>query len=172
MAATPKRAPLDLDARWCGHEPRLCPIRGGLGTPQLLALVFERQVQAGAEAGDLSILDRDVELDHLGHPQIAERPRRRLDRSLGRCLPRIGARAHQLRDPIHAVSHLAVSLHLWNVACAFWASLVPTREPRSGRRAPDRERDVAEAPAGPEVSLPDEIAALLLWSLIEAIDVG
>src|SRR5207253_8141525 len=34
------------------------------GRRRLLALVFERQVQAGAKAGDLSILDRDVELDH------------------------------------------------------------------------------------------------------------
>src|SRR5207237_10070177 len=101
----PRRGPLSALARG-GAATNLDYARSEAagGRRRLLALVFERQVQAGAKAGDLSILDRDVELDHLGHPQIAERPRRRLDRSLGRRLPRIGPRAHQLPDPIHAVS--------------------------------------------------------------------
>src|SRR5215469_7117850 len=69
---------------WSGSRPpgwsRICPFRSAL------LLVLERELQLRA-VGDRPVLQVDVLLDDLSHPQIADRPSGDPDRLRRRILP-------------------------------------------------------------------------------------
>src|SRR5437764_383253 len=71
----------------------------------LLALILEGHRDLRAVTFDLPVLERYGELLHLGHAKIADRLGRALDRRGRGLLPRLGARAHQLDDFVHAFRH-------------------------------------------------------------------
>src|SRR6267143_4655120 len=93
--ARPATAPeFRLALLGCCFPPRAC-----------FGHVLERHVQLHPIAGDLSVLDGEVLLHHLGHPEVAQRLGRGLDGGPGRRLPGLAAGPYQLSDPIHAVGH-------------------------------------------------------------------
>src|SRR5687767_10802568 len=72
----------------------------------LLVLVLEGQREPRAELHHLAVLDLDVELLDLCDAQVAQRARRSADRVARRVLPRIGAGADHLGDPINSFARL------------------------------------------------------------------
>src|SRR4051812_18706517 len=68
-------------------------------------IVFERDLELGAERFDLAVLDDEILLDHFGDAEIAETPRRELDRGSRGFFPGLLAGPDQLQDLIDAVCH-------------------------------------------------------------------
>src|SRR5262249_51799202 len=68
-------------------------------------LVLERDFELGAVALDLAVFEREVELRHLRHAQIAQRLRRELHRGGRGLLPRLTAGSDELDHLVDALSH-------------------------------------------------------------------
>ena len=106
---------------------------------RLLGLVLERQVEAGAVANHLAVLDGHVELDHLGDAEIPKRARRCLDGRLGGLLPGLRAGADEFSHPVDALRHSSLLASLRS------AGRIPGKpKPRPKRRGgPARHRPAA-----------------------------
>src|SRR5262249_40146547 len=68
------------------------------------AFILERDVEL-RPVGHLAIVERHVELDHLGDTKVAQRLRRCFDRVLRGLLPRCGAGADQFDHGVSTVGH-------------------------------------------------------------------
>src|SRR5438132_5173340 len=72
------------------------------------AFVLEGHLDLRAIALDLAILQLHIELRDLGHPQVAQRLRRPLDRRRSGFLPGFGARPDQLDDLVDGLGHVTL----------------------------------------------------------------
>ena len=68
----------------------------------VLGFVLERELELGAVGDRSALVQGNVLLDDLGHPQIAQRSGCGPDRLCGRVFPRSAARPDDLRHPVHA----------------------------------------------------------------------
>src|SRR6202012_6189258 len=81
----------------------------------LAALVFEGYLDFCAVRLDLAVLELDIQLHHLGDPQVAKRLPGACYGGTRRLLPRYRAGADQFDDLIDVLSHVHLRL-LWT----FW----------------------------------------------------
>src|SRR5439155_14892433 len=78
---------------------------GGRSVRSARTLVLEGDGNPGPVAGDLALVDGDVELRDLADPEVAQGLGGRLHRVLGRRLPGLRAGPDDLGDAIDAVRH-------------------------------------------------------------------
>src|SRR5262249_51453009 len=91
-------------------------------------LVLEGDAEPNSGVDELPVLDRHVLAQALGHAQVSDALRRRLDGvARGRC-PRLAADADDLGDAIHAICHgMPPRRGMKRAGCDSIAAYRPTR---------------------------------------------